>query len=90
MVDYTITITDAEQKALAYIAVDPQEWITNLVKARAAAGIQEIYDLEVARMMNDPSVESIPANKETVVLQANIQSAAERANNIPMPTPNPV
>lgn len=89
MTDYTITITEVEQKALAYIAIDPQEWIENLVKVRAAAAIQEIYDLEVARMLNDPNVQSIPADKETVVLSANVQSAADRLQNVVLPTPNP-
>ena len=36
MPDITVTITDEEMKALAYVAVDPVEWVTNLVKARAA------------------------------------------------------
>lgn len=89
MVDYTITLTEAEEKALAYVAVDPAEWIENLVKVRASAAIQEIYDMEIARMLADPNVESIPADKETVVLNANVQSAAERSTILPETPPNP-
>jgi hypothetical protein len=78
MVDITITITDEEMKALAYAAVDPVEWITNLTKSRAAAATQEIYDNELARMMADPEIKSIPADKDAVVRAANIKSAADR------------
>jgi hypothetical protein len=78
MVDITITITDDEMRALAYVAVDPVEWITNLTKNRAAAAVQEIYEQEVARMMADPTITSIPASKINVVRAAKIKSAAER------------
>ena len=43
-----------------------------------STGIDEIYDMEVARMTADPAITSIPADKDAVVLAADIQSAAER------------
>ena len=78
MPDITITITDDEMRALAYVAVDPAEWIENLVKTRAAAAMQEIYDNEIARMMADPNVKTISADRDEVVRAADIKSAAER------------
>ena len=78
MVDITITITDDEMRMLEYIAVDPVEWITNFTKNRAAAATQEMYESEMARMMADPNIKSIPADRDAVVRAANIQSAAER------------
>jgi hypothetical protein len=78
MAEYTITLTDAEDKALCYVALDPQDWIDNAVHNRCRQAIDQIYQEEVERMTNDPTVESIPANKEQVVLAAEIQSAAER------------
>jgi hypothetical protein len=78
MVDITITITDAEMKALAYVAVDPQEWVENFTKNRAAAAMQEIYEAEIARMTDDPTITTIPASKDAVVADAKIKSAAER------------
>ena len=78
MPDLTITLTDDEMRALAYVAVDPVEWVTNFAKNRAAAAMQEIYDNEVARMMADPNIKSIPADKAEVVRAANIRSAADR------------
>lgn len=78
MATYTITLTDAEDKALRYVAFDPQDWIDNAVHNRCRQAIDQIYQEEVERMTNDPDVDSIPANKEQVVLAAEIQSAAER------------
>ena len=75
---FTVTLTDAELKALAFVAADPQEWIDNAVHNRCRIAIDEIYQMEIERMTNDPDITSIPADKETVVLAAEIQSAAER------------
>ena len=74
----TIELTDAEVKALSYVALSPQEWAENVVHNRCRIAIDEIYDMEVARMTADPDITSIPADKDTVVLAADIQSAAER------------
>lgn len=78
MPDITITLTNNEMKALAYVAVDPVEWITNLTRTRAAAAEQEIYESEVMRMMNDPNITTMPATREEVISNADIKSAAER------------
>jgi hypothetical protein len=78
MATYTVTLTDAEDKALRYVAFDPQDWIDNAVHNRCRQAIDQIYTEEVERMTNDPTVDSIPANKEQVVLAAEILSAAER------------
>ena len=76
---YTVSITDAEKKALEYIAVSVQDWIDNAVDNRARIAIDEIYNLEVARMTADPDIATIPADKDQVVLDADIKSAATRA-----------
>lgn len=73
-----ITLTEAEAKALAYIAFDPQEWAENAVKERARIAMDEIFQLEVARMLADPDTTEIPADREAVVLAADIKSAAQR------------
>jgi hypothetical protein len=75
---YTVSITDAEKKALEYIALSVQDWIDNAVHNRARIAMDEIYDAEVARMTADPDITSIPADKEAVVLAADIKSAAVR------------
>ena len=46
--DYTITVTDTEKKALEYIANDVDEWITNAAQNRARIAVEEIVALLVA------------------------------------------
>jgi len=75
---YTVSITDSEKKALEYVAFSIQDWINNAVDNRARQAIDEIYNEEVARMTADPDITSIPADKDAVVLAANIKSAATR------------
>ena len=76
--NYTVSISDAEKKALEYIALSVQDWIDNAVDNRARIAIDEIYNAEVARMTADPDITSIPADKDVVVLAADIKSAATR------------
>ena len=76
--NYTTTLTDSEKKAMEYIAVSVQDWADNALQNRARIAMDEIYDTEVARMTADPTITSIPADKEAVVLAADIKSAAVR------------
>ena len=78
MATYTITLTDAQVKAMEYVAVSVQDWADNALQNRARIAMDEIYDAEVARMTADPAITSIPADKEAVVLAADIKSAAVR------------
>ena len=43
--DYTITLTDTETKAMECIAKDVQEWITNVTTNRARIAVEEIIKL---------------------------------------------
>ena len=78
MTTYTIELNDAEVKAMEYVALDVQDWADNALQNRARIAMDEIYDAEVARMTADPTITSIPADKEAVVLAADIKSAAVR------------
>ena len=78
MTTYTITLTDAQVKAMEYVAFSVQDWADNALQNRARQAMDEIYDAEVARMTADPTITSIPADKEAVVLAADIKSAAVR------------
>ena len=40
--DYTITLTDTEKKAMEHICADVDEWITNAATNRARIAIDEI------------------------------------------------
>ena len=78
MTTYTIELNDAEVKAMEFVALSVQDWAENALKNRARIAMDEIYDAEVARMTADPEVTSIPADKEAVVLAAEVKSAATR------------
>tara|TARA_B110000902_G_C14025342_1_gene481912 strand:- start:56 stop:313 length:258 start_codon:yes stop_codon:yes gene_type:complete len=82
MTIYTIELTDAEVKAMEYVAFSVQDWADNALKNRARIAMDEIYTAEVARMTADPTITSIPADKEAVVLAADIESAADRETRL--------
>jgi hypothetical protein len=85
---FTLTLTDAELKALAHIAYDPQDWIENAVHERCRIAMEEIFAQEVARMVADPETTSIPADREAVVLAADIKTAKETHDALMIePTP---
>ena len=48
MADYTITLTDTEVKAMKYICVDIDEWITNAATNRARLAKLDILSLNMA------------------------------------------
>jgi hypothetical protein len=76
MATYTITLTDAEDKALGFVAFSQQEWIDNAIHERCRIAIDEIVNAEVQRKLANN--ETISGSKEDIVNAANIQSAAER------------
>lgn len=76
MATYTITLSDAENKALHFVALSAQEWIDNAVHERCRIAIDEIVNAEIERML--AAGESITGSKEDIVLAANVESAAER------------
>lgn len=74
--EYTIVLTEAQNKALEFVAYDPQEWIENAVYERCRSAIQEIVNLEVERITSQGG--EISGTKEDIVLAAPIQTAKER------------
>ncbi len=87
-----VNLTDAQYKALAYVAVDPADWIQNAAEVRATAAMEEIFQDEVKAALADPNTKSIPADREAVVLASTLLSAAERqeAFQASAQTPNSV
>jgi hypothetical protein len=76
MTTYTITLSDAEDKALKFVAISAQDWIDNAVHDRCRIAIDEIVNTEVQRKLaaNEP----ITGSKEDIVNAADIETAAER------------
>lgn len=76
MKQYIVNLTDAEDKALNYIAFSAQDWIDNAAHERCRIAIEEIVAQEVQRKLS--LGETISGTKEDIVLAAPVQSAAER------------
>lgn len=80
MATYTITLSDAENKALGFIAHSQQDWIDNSVHERCRVAIDEIVNAEVQRKL--AAGEPIIGSKEDIVMAAPIKSAADRQATI--------
>ena len=65
MATYTITLSEAEDKALASVAVSQQEWIDNVVHERCRIAIEEIVASEVERITATGG--SLSGTKEDIV-----------------------
>jgi hypothetical protein len=76
MATYTITLSDAEDKALKVVALSAQDWIDNAVHERCRLAIDEIVNAEVQRKL--AAGESITGSKDDIVMAANVESAADR------------
>jgi hypothetical protein len=73
---YTVTLSDAEDKALHIVAASAQDWIDNAVHERCRFAIEEIVAYEVQRKL--AAGEPIIGSKEDIVLASTLESAAER------------
>jgi hypothetical protein len=76
MKTYTIEITDAQDKALRHVALDPQQWIQNVVNVRCDVAIDDIVKLEIERRL--AAGDTISGSKADIVLSAPIESAVEQ------------
>ena len=75
MANYTITLSNAEDKALGYVSVSQLDWINNVVHERCRVAIEEIVAAEVQRKL--AANETISGTKDDIVMAAPIKSAAE-------------
>jgi hypothetical protein len=73
---YTITLSDAEDKALSVVALSQQDWIDNAVHNRCRIAIEEIVAAEVERITAKGG--TLSGTKEDIVLAAPIETAAEQ------------
>ena len=66
--DYTITLTATQTKALEWVAADPKEWIANAAEARAQLAVAEILPLLTAHC-NEKSIQ-LAVGEDAQVTQA--------------------
>ena len=78
--DYTITLSAAEDKALSYTALSQQDWIDNAVHERCRLAIDEIVQITVQKCLETGT--QIPGSKDEMVdlafAQGWVKTAAER------------
>ena len=65
MANYTITLSEAENKALSYAALTQQEWIDNAIHARCYVAIEEIVAITVQKCLETNT--AIPNSKDAMV-----------------------
>ena len=63
--NYTITLTDTEDKALSYASASQQDWIDNAVHNRCRIAIDEIVKIYTERALNEGV--QIPTTREAIV-----------------------
>jgi hypothetical protein len=68
MINYTITLNEAENNALAYTALSQQDWIDNAVHERCRIAIEEIVALTVQKCLDTNT--PIPGSKDAMVTLA--------------------
>lgn len=86
-VSITIDLTPVQFKALSCACSNVQEWVDNAATARAMVAYEEIVMKEVARMMADPAIQSIPANKDEIVMNASMDVLKTTNPDTQMPAP---
>ncbi len=81
--DYTITLTDTEQKSMEVITADVKEWITNAATNRARQAKDEII-AELITHCNNNAI-AIATGEDAQVAQAYTLGIVTKAT----PAPNP-
>jgi hypothetical protein len=80
MTTYTITLTEAENKALSYAALSQNDWIQNAVHERCRIAIEDIVAMTVQKCLETNT--QIPGSKDAMVdlafEQGWVKTAAQR------------
>ena len=67
-IQYTITISEAEDKALSHVAMSQQDWIDNAVHERCRTAIDDIVKICVEKCLEGNI--QIPGSKDEIVMLA--------------------
>ena len=76
MPTYTITLTDAEDKALSVVAASPQAWIDNAVKNRCRQSKEKIVADEIKKIRESGG--TVSGTDDEIVMAATVETAAQR------------
>ena len=87
-ISFTVKCSNVEQKALLYVMSDIEAWLQATLNGRASSAIDEVVRNETARMMADPTITSIPANKFQIVQECTQPFLRDAPPAIPIYTSN--
>jgi len=74
MIEYTVTISEAEEKSLLTEMVSVQEWLDNFIHSSARR-----YMARIIETTTDKRAAAVPEkDREAIVLAATVETAAER------------
>lgn len=77
MATYTVTLTDAEDKAIHTIAESAQDWIDNVVHNRCRIAMEEIVNAHVQEQLAAGQPLAGTTHEE-IVLAVDVKSVAEK------------
>ena len=83
--DYTITLTEAQRKAMEYVAVDVDTWITNAAEVRANTAIDKICSIYTTyKLDRNEAITAVgkAAMVDAAYAEGVIQTAVERNSGI--------
>jgi hypothetical protein len=73
---FTLTLSDAELKALEFVALSADDWIQNAIHERCRLAIEEMVSQEITAKLS--SGQPIAGSKEEIVLASTLPSAKQR------------
>jgi hypothetical protein len=76
MQTYTITLTDAQAKALSVTALNPQDFLQNFANVQANNAMEEIVADYIRHALDTGG--SVTGTREEIVLSAAVETAVER------------
>ena len=76
MPTYTVTLTDAEQKAMEYVCTDVDFWIQNAVHERARVATEELVTDHIRAKL--AAGEAVSGTKEEIVMTTDLPNAVAR------------
>lgn len=80
--EVTVIISDVQKRALEHVMFDIQDWLQNAIDVRSESAIEELLKVETERLINDPNVSSIPANRDEIILNSPVETAKARTLRI--------
>jgi hypothetical protein len=76
MQTYTITLSDAQAKALSVVALNPQDFLQNFATVQADNAMEEIVADYIRHALDTGG--SVTGTREEIVLSATVETAVER------------